>query len=101
MTVSTHSNVTHPSQHVTAVITHRVRAGREEGYEAWIHGISAAAREFPGHLGVSILRPQPGASPDYVIVLQFDDCDRLQSWLKSDIRKDWIQRAQPDRKSVV
>ncbi len=82
-------------QHVTAVISHRVRPGRESGYETWIQGISAAAREFEGHLGVSILRPQPGASPDYVIVLQFDRCDRLQAWLKSDVRKDWIQRVQP------
>ncbi len=51
-------------QHVTAVITHRVRAGRQEGYETWIKGISAAAREFAGHLGVSILRPQQDATPD-------------------------------------
>lgn len=82
------------SQHVTAVITHRVRSGRQEGYEDWIKGIAAAAREFEGHLGVSILRPQPG-QPDYVIVLQFDACDRLTAWLNSDTRKMWIERVQP------
>ncbi|MEO1069027.1 MAG: antibiotic biosynthesis monooxygenase, partial [Cyanobacteria bacterium J06638_6] len=75
-------------QHVTAVITHRVKAGREDGYEAWIKGIAAAARNFPGHLGVSILRPQPGASSDYVIVLRFDTCKHLTDWLNSAIRKD-------------
>jgi antibiotic biosynthesis monooxygenase (ABM) superfamily enzyme len=82
-------------QHVTAVITHRVRSGREGGYETWIKGISAAAREFPGHLGVSILRPQPGAASDYVIVLQFTTCDHLTNWLSSDTRKDWIDQVQP------
>ncbi|MEM9540667.1 MAG: antibiotic biosynthesis monooxygenase [Cyanobacteria bacterium P01_E01_bin.42] len=84
-----------PSQHVTAVITHRVRSGREDGYEEWIGGISAAAREFAGHLGVSILRPQKGSSSDYVIVLQFDSCSHLTAWLNSDTRNTWIERVNP------
>ena len=82
-------------QHVTAVITHRVKPGRQEGYEQWIKGISAAAREFQGHLGVSILRPQPGSPPDYVIVLQFNACNHLMAWLKSDVRNTWIERVKP------
>lgn len=81
--------------HVTAVITHRVRSGREQGYETWITGISAAAREFPGHLGVSILRPQTGSPTDYIIVLQFETCDYLNGWLGSETRKVWIDRVQP------
>ncbi|MGD1854570.1 MAG: antibiotic biosynthesis monooxygenase [Leptolyngbyaceae cyanobacterium] len=87
------SNAT--DQHVTAVITHRVKAGRQEGYEEWIKGISAAAREFEGHLGVSILRPQPDSQLDYVIVLQFDACSHLTAWLKSDIRNAWIEWVNP------
>ena len=83
------------SQHVTAVITHRVKSGRAEGYETWIKGISADARQFDGHLGVNILRPQPDASSDYVIVLQFDSCPHLNAWMNSDIRKSWIERVQP------
>lgn len=83
------------SQHVTAVITHRVKSGHTEGYEEWIKGISADARQFKGHLGVNILRPQPGVSSDYVIVLQFDACTNLNAWLNSDIRKGWIERVQP------
>ena len=87
--------MTNQSQHVTAVITHRVRSGRETGYEEWIKGIAADARQFAGHLGVNILRPQPGASSDYVIVLQFDSCPNLDAWLNSDVRKGWIERVQP------
>lgn len=82
-------------QHVTAVISHRVKPGREEGYEEWLKGIAAAARQFEGHLGSSILRPKPGAMPDYVIVVKFDTCGHLQTWLRSDIRHDWIDRAVP------
>ena len=89
------SSIVKHNHHVTAVITHRVKAGRQAGYEEWIKGISAAARKFEGHLGVSILRPQLDAPPDYVIVLQFDLCDHLTAWLQSDIRKSWIERVQP------
>ncbi|MGK7910627.1 MAG: antibiotic biosynthesis monooxygenase [Synechococcus sp.] len=91
------------SQHVTAVITHRVQPDRTSNYEEWIKGISADARQFDGHLGVTILRPQPGASADYVIVLQFDSCSHLTTWLNSDIRQGWIDRVQPliqDQESV-
>lgn len=87
--------MTAQSQHVTAVITHRVRPGRETGYEEWIKGIAADARQFEGHLGVNILRPQPGATSDYVIVLQFDSCPHLNNWLNSGVRKGWIDRVQP------
>jgi len=83
------------AHHVTAVISHRVRPGREQGYEEWIKGISAVAREFEGHLGVNILRPHPGTATDYVIVLQFDTCDHLKHWLGSDTRQQWIERVQP------
>lgn len=83
------------NHHVTAVITHRVRPGRQEGYEAWIKGISAAAREFEGHLGVSILRPQSEATPNYTIVLQFGSAPHLERWLGSEVRKSWIERVVP------
>ncbi len=83
------------SHHVTAVISHRVKPGREKGYEEWLKGIAAAAREFEGHLGVSILRPQDGRNPNYVSILKFDHVDHLQGWLKSEIRHEWIERAQP------
>lgn len=91
----TDKNQTDKTQHVTAVITHRVKSGRAEGYEEWIKGIAADARQFEGHLGVNILRPQPGAASDYVIVLQFDACPHLDAWLNSDVRKGWIERVQP------
>ena len=93
--VSDIERISSPSQHVTAVITHRVRVGRQDGYEKWIKGISAAARKFEGHLGVSILRPQSDSPSDYVIVLQFDTCSHLTAWLKSDSRSAWIERVKP------
>ena len=44
---------------VTAIISHLVRPGREQGYEEWVHGIGAAAKTFEGHQGVNIIYRYP------------------------------------------
>ncbi|MBD2460033.1 antibiotic biosynthesis monooxygenase [Oscillatoria sp. FACHB-1407] len=81
--------------HVTAVINHLIKPGREEGYEEWLHGIVPVAKTFEGHLGVQILRPRSGEPPEYTIVLHFDQHAHLQAWLESKERHDWIERVQP------
>jgi hypothetical protein len=80
---------------VTAVISHIVRRGREQGYEEWFHGIATAAQKFKGHLGVSIIRPRDHAHPEYVVILRFNHYNNLRKWLESDIRREWIERLQP------
>ncbi|MBL1175192.1 antibiotic biosynthesis monooxygenase [Pantanalinema sp. GBBB05] len=80
---------------VTAVISHVVKPGREQSYEAWFQGIAADARKFNGHLGVSTIRPQEHTHPEYVVILKFDCYNNLKNWLESDIRREWIERLQP------
>ncbi|MBM0745177.1 antibiotic biosynthesis monooxygenase (plasmid) [Phormidium sp. CLA17] len=80
---------------VTAIISHVVRPGREQGYEEWFHGIGGDARKFKGHLGVSTIRPQDHSHPEYVVILKFDRYDNLKTWLESDVRHAWIERLQP------
>jgi hypothetical protein len=80
---------------VTAIISHVVRPGREQGYEEWFHGIAADARKFKGHLGVSTIRPPDHAHPEYVVILKFDRYDNLKTWLESDVRREWIERLHP------
>ena len=82
-------------QQVTAIISHLVRPGREQGYEDWITGISAAAKTFEGHQGVNIIRPRDRDRPEYVAILRFDCYDHLKRWLESETRRDWIDRLQP------
>uniref|UniRef100_A0A832M267 Antibiotic biosynthesis monooxygenase n=1 Tax=Oscillatoriales cyanobacterium SpSt-402 TaxID=2282168 RepID=A0A832M267_9CYAN len=81
--------------HVTAVIAHLLKPGRETAYEEWMHGIIPVAKTFPGYLGVNIIRPQPGIHAEYIIVLHFDRHEHLQAWLDSPDRKQWIDRAKP------
>lgn len=80
---------------VTAVISQLVRPGREQGYEEWLKGISAAAEKFPGHFGVSIIRPKNSTHLEYVIILRFDRYSNLKDWMESDIRREWIERSRP------
>ncbi|MBE9044543.1 antibiotic biosynthesis monooxygenase [Pleurocapsales cyanobacterium LEGE 10410] len=83
------------NQQVTAIISHYVRPGRERGYEEWLQGISQAARQFPGHGGVTILRPRSDFQLEYVIILRFDSYKNLCQWMRSPVRKKWIERAKP------
>ncbi len=83
------------NQQVTAVISHYIRPGRESGYEAWLEGISQVARQFEGHNGVTILKPQVGARKEYVIILRFDKYKNLCRWMRSPERQEWLERAKP------
>src|SRR5258705_365505 len=49
------------------------------------------AAKFPGHLSATIFRPAAGARK-YTVVLQFDRDENLQNWLRSDRRREWIER---------
>ncbi|MEG4070164.1 antibiotic biosynthesis monooxygenase [Microcoleus sp. Pol11C2] len=89
------SNTSQENYLVTAVISHIVRPGREQGYEAWCHGIAADARKFKGHLGVSTIRPHDHDHLEYVVILKFDCYNNLKTWIESDIRQEWIERLQP------
>jgi antibiotic biosynthesis monooxygenase (ABM) superfamily enzyme len=75
---------------VTVLYSRRVKPGREAAFEAWAHGIVAASRQFPGHLGASVL-DAPG-SREYHILFSFADRRSLRAWLDSKQRRRWLAR---------
>lgn len=79
---------------VTAIISRRVKPGREQAFEEWLTGISREAARFPGHQGVNITRPRDPTNQDYVIVLRFNDVANLRQWVQSGVRRDWIARSE-------
>ncbi|MGL5944205.1 MAG: antibiotic biosynthesis monooxygenase [Waterburya sp.] len=83
------------NQQVTAIISHYIRPSREAGYEEWLKGISGVAKQFKGHNGVTIIRPQPGSRTEYVVILRFDRYENLCQWMQSPERQEWIERAKP------
>jgi antibiotic biosynthesis monooxygenase (ABM) superfamily enzyme len=77
---------------VTVSISRKVVPGRETDYENWLHGVIAAASDFPGHLGVSILRPSGRTDGRYVLIYRFDSWEHCQRWETSDTRASWVEK---------
>lgn len=71
---------------VTVSIARRVLKGKEADYEAWLRRTISAAKQFPGHLGVDVLRPSPQTSGDYVLIVRFDSYAHQRDWEISDTR---------------
>ncbi len=88
----------HDSGPLTVVVSWRVRKGCEREFEAWRREISAAALEFPGHMGVNVILPG-GAAREYVVIFRFDTYEHLRAWQESNIRRDLLKKAERFRES--
>ncbi|UYN95517.1 MAG: antibiotic biosynthesis monooxygenase [Enhydrobacter sp.] len=80
---------------VSAVISTRVRPGREAEYRAWERRIAAAQSKAAGLQGYRFEPPVPGVQDDYVAILRFDSEANLQAWLDSPERKALLDEAAP------
>ena len=80
---------------VTTTVTRRIKPGHEAAYEAFLAGISAAARAFPGYLGIEVFRPAGGQGGEYRTIYRFDSAAHLKAWLDSPQRAAWLERAEP------
>ena len=80
---------------VSAVISTRVRPGKETEYRAWERKIAAAQSKAPGLQGYRFEPPVPGVQEDYVAILRFDSQANLQAWLDSPVRKKLVEEAAP------
>ena len=79
----------------TVVVSQRVSSGQESEYREWQAEISAAAAGFEGFGGTEVLQPVPGVQEDWVVVYRFDDAEHLSDWLRSDARRELLERAAP------
>ena len=79
----------------TVVITHRVRDNRLAEYEEWVDEIAPLARSSPGNLDWHIVRPIPGLTATYTIILRFDSEANLRGWMESPARMRLIKKAEP------
>lgn len=79
----------------TVVITHRVRQGKQADYERWLDEISPLCKASPGHLDWQIVRPLPGLTETYTIIIRFDTRAHLQEWMESPTRDRLIKKVQP------
>ncbi len=82
-----------PEGPVTVSVSWRIRPGQEVDFEAWQSGITAAAHQFPGHLGLNVIRPTNPADPEYVTIFRFDTYAHLKAWEASPVRREWLARS--------
>ncbi len=80
---------------VTTVIVRRVRPGMEAAFQEWLDGIITEARRFPGHAGVTVLEPRPGAPPEFIVIVRFATIEDSRRWVCSPERRMWLDRVEP------
>jgi antibiotic biosynthesis monooxygenase (ABM) superfamily enzyme len=78
----------------TVVITHRVRSDRHAEYERWLDEIAPLCRASPGHLDWHIVRPIPGVTETYTVIVRFDTTEHLKEWMESSARQRLIEKVQ-------
>jgi len=77
------------------VITHRVRDDKLALYEEWLTEIAPLCRASPGYLDWHIVRPIPGLTATYTVIIRFDSESNLRAWMESPTRAGLIQKVQP------
>ncbi len=77
----------------TIVLAREVMPGHEQAFEAILRQLAAEARAFPGHQGLTVLRPQPAGQATYTIVAHFATGQDMEAWLSSDIRARLVAEA--------
>jgi antibiotic biosynthesis monooxygenase (ABM) superfamily enzyme len=80
---------TEPDGPVTISIARRIIPGREAAYEKWVKGITAEALDFPGHMGVNVLRPT-SKSREYITIFRYDSYEHMKAWEDSPNRSRWL-----------
>ncbi len=74
----------------TVVIAQRVLQGAQTAYILWQEEMNAKCRDFPGFEAAEIIPPVPGEQEDFVVVYRFDSFAHLDTWLRSDVRREWL-----------
>ena len=79
----------------TVVITHRVRDGSHAAYERWLDEIAPVCRASPGFLDWHLVRPVPGVTDTFTVVIRFSTAAQLAGWMESPARARLIQQVRP------
>lgn len=82
-------------QGATVVISHRVREGQQAAYDAWLDEIGMRCGRMAGHLDRQIIRPIPGLTGTYTVIIRFETRDHLQQWMSSPERRQLIEKVRP------
>ena len=76
---------------VTILITRSPRKSNQREFEQALSATIDAALKFPGHLGVTVLKPQRGDNSDYQIIVNFTSQADYQRWCRSNEATHWFK----------
>ncbi len=79
-----------PLEVATSLVTRRPRADRVAEFEQVLSRTISAAAGFPGHLGVTVLKPSETGSGGYRLVVKFDSEVALKRWQQSPEAAEWF-----------
>ena len=79
----------------TVVITHRLRENKQEEYERWLQEIAPVCKASSGYLDWHIVRPIPGLTETYTVIIRFDTEVHLRQWMESATRAQLIEKVRP------
>jgi antibiotic biosynthesis monooxygenase (ABM) superfamily enzyme len=80
---------------VTLIVKHRIKAGFEVPYEAWLRHIVGVAAQSEGHLGVDVIPGKNAGLQMFTCVLRFCSTEAMQRWLDSPQRQALVDEATP------
>ena len=80
---------------VCAVISTRVKLGKEAEYVEWEQKVAAAQSRAAGLQGYRFEPAVPGVQDDFVAILRFDSEANLRAWLDSPERRQLLEEAAP------
>ncbi len=83
-------------------ITHFVKKGRNDAFEAWLHGIVQEAARFPGYQGINIIKPTDDRN-EYTTTIRFEEVNNRIAWEASAVRAEWVKKLEPiiEREAIV
>lgn len=79
----------------TVVITHKLSEGKHAAYERWLQEVEPLCRAMLGHRDWQLVRPVPGLTDTYTVVIRFDTRDHLRQWMESPERHRLVKQLQP------
>lgn len=79
----------------TVVISHHIIEGKQQEYENWLNEIGPTCRNAVGNIDWQIIRPIPGLTYLYTVIIRFDTIDNLKHWMESDDRKYMVKKIRP------
>lgn len=83
------------NQGASVVITHHILEGKQKEYEGWLDEIIPQTRHAEGFIDLQIVRPIPGLTFVYTVIIRFSTIAQLKNWMYSENRKKLIEKANP------